>query len=110
MPLTEFRSHFLTEEYYNILAKFIERPFGEKCRAQSQQSSTPKPFDFEPLIEFEGFPDEAKRSEARQIVKRVRAEHVPIIEKRLEELYDQEILTKMPWLRRNCRVKCGNLG
>ena len=97
MPLTDFRLHFLTAEYYNTLEKFIERPCGEECRAQSLQSSTPKPFEFEPLIAFEDIPDEARRSEARQIVKRVRAEHVPMIKKRLEELYDQDIVTKMPW-------------
>ena len=97
ISLTECRSHFLSAEYFNILEKFLEHSRGDECHVRSQPSSEANSFDFQAKIKFEDIPDEEKRAEARQIVKRVRAEHVPVIEKRLEEQFDRNIVQQMPW-------------
>ena len=91
MSLVEFRAHFLTAEFYNVLAKFLACGREQENPNQCQANPMSMPFEFQPIVSIEDIQDEVKRDEANDIAKSIRPEHVPLIDKRLDELFEEKI-------------------
>ena len=54
-------------------------------------------FVFQPVVKVEDLPSSELRSQAGELIARVRARHVPEIEARLEELFTEQITKHISW-------------
>ena len=89
---TVFRHDFLVEEFYNLLKNFLKKE--DLVPLVVAQPS----FVFQPAVKIENLLSETLRTQASKVIERVRPEHVPIINARIEELFDQQITKGMPWV------------